>query len=128
MKLSVQNHSQSTKQLPKTWTAVYPQGTKEGNEEQAFFIALARHPKYEWRSTTAIVKESNLPKIRVEQIIQKYVKMGLIFASPSREDHWAYWERAPEMLVVNDGTVAKSDQNSRIDQHMEEDGTEGDGD
>ena len=122
MKLSIQNHSQSVKQFPKTWTQVYPQGTKEGNEEQAFFIALARNPKYEWRSTAMIVKESGLAKIRVEQIIQKYVQMGLIFASPTREDHWAYWERVPEMVPSDDGSIAESDQDGRIDQHLEEDG------
>lgn len=127
MKLTMQKHSQSGKVYPKTWTQAYPQGTREGNEEQAFFIAIARHPKYEWRSTAMIVKESGLSKTRVEEIIQKYVKMGLVFASPTREDHWAYWERVPEMLPCDDGTVAESDQDERIDQHIEEDGeTDGD--
>ena len=55
------------------WINVYPQGTKEGDEEQKFFISLARHPKYEWRSLAAVAKESGLDKKRVEQIIQKHL-------------------------------------------------------
>ena len=57
---------------PKKWTDVYPVGTKEGDEEARFFRSLARHPKYDWRSTAAISKESGLSPKRVEEIIAKY--------------------------------------------------------
>lgn len=83
----------------KTWSQVYPQGTKAGDEEQLFFVGkdrqsgLARHPQYKWRSTDSIIKESGLTKDRVEFIINKYVKMGLILSSPTKPDQWAYWER-----------------------------------
>ena len=39
---------------PKKWTEIYPYGTKEGDEESKFFRALARHNKFDYRSTIAI--------------------------------------------------------------------------
>jgi hypothetical protein len=42
---------------PKKWTGVYPQGSKEGDEEQAFFIALARSVKWQWRSTASVARK-----------------------------------------------------------------------
>ena len=110
---------------PKKWTDVYPQGTPSGDEEQKFFIGkdrqsgLVRHKKYDWRSTAALVKESGLPAARVEQIIKKYHKMGLIFASPSREDHWAYWQRVPEMLN-QPKSLSDTDKSNRIDDHLQD--------
>ena len=99
------------KKLPK-WTEVYPQGTKEGDEEQAFFIALARHPKYEHRSISAIEKESGLPAHRVEEIIAKYYKKGMVVQSPKNEDMWGYWARVEQAEAKP--TIAKKDQNDRI--------------
>jgi hypothetical protein len=100
---------------PKRWTEVYPQGTKEGNEEQRFFIALARHPKWDWRSTAAIVKESGLTETRVEEIIQKYLPSGIIVAHPKNEGQWAYWERVPKVIKKDDRSLSKKDQDGRID-------------
>ena len=94
---------------PKKWIDVYPQGTKDGDEEQKFFIALARNPKYDWRSAAAVAKESGLSIERTEQIIEKYVKKGLVFQSPKNNDHWGYWERVPEMLDPVGNSIA--DQN-----------------
>jgi len=104
---------------PKKWTEVYPQGTKEGNEEQKFFISLARNPKYEWRSTGMITKEAGLPRKRVEEIIAKYLKMGLIVPSPTKEEHWAYWERVPGMLKDNTKSITDNDQNNRIGKQLD---------
>lgn len=109
---------------PKKWPQVYPQGTKEGDEEQMFFIGkdgasgLARHPKYEWRSTAAIIKESGLKQVRVEEIIQKYIKMGLIFPSKSKDDHWGYWERVPEMVPAPPTSIGSADQTQRINDQI----------
>lgn len=102
---------------PKKWPQVYPQGTKDGDEEQRFFIALARHPDYVWRSVAAIAKEANLSKERVEQILAKYHKKGMVFQNPkSKEnDSWGYWERVPEMLSPDKGTISQEDQKKRID-------------
>lgn len=103
---------------PKKWTEVYPQGTKEGNEEQKFFIALGRHPKYDWRTTGMIEKETGLPRKRIEEIIQKYLKAGIIFQSPSDDNKWGYWERVPQMLKDDGGTISQKDQDQRIDKHV----------
>ena len=100
---------------PKKWTQVYPQGTKAGDEEQKFFIALARHPKYDFRSTSAIAKETGLSKDRVEEIVSKYINKGMVFQNPKNEEQWGYWERCPQMLASNTGSITKADQNKRID-------------
>jgi len=99
---------------PKKWTEVYPQGTKEGDEEQAFFISLARHPKWQFRSTAALAKESDLTKERTEEIIYKYYQKGMIFQNPANEDQWGYWERCQELLPSNTKSVTKQDHDVRI--------------
>jgi hypothetical protein len=99
---------------PRKWTEVYPQGTPEGDEEARFFRSLARHPKYEWRSTAAIAKESGLPQKRVEEIISKYLKRNMVFQSPSNEEHWGYWERVPQMVPDEYMTASDSDKGRRI--------------
>jgi hypothetical protein len=101
--------------LPPKWTEVYPQGTKEGDEEQGVFICLARHPKWTFRSVAQISKESNLSKERVEEILEKYWKKGIVFQNPNNEDQWAYWERVPEMLPKSKGSITQEDQQKRID-------------
>lgn len=102
-----------TKTPPK-WTSVYPQGTKEGDEEQGFFISIARNPKWQWRSTAQIAKESKLSKERVDEILNKYWKKGMVFQNPANEDQWGYWERVPEMLPVEEESITSRDHNGRI--------------
>jgi hypothetical protein len=80
----------------KKWAEIYPQGTQEGDEEYLFFVNLERSPKYIWRSTATIANDSGLSKVRVEQIIDKYFKLGLIYPNPKNDESWAYWERLPE--------------------------------
>lgn len=99
---------------PKKWIEIYPSGTVEGDEESKFFRALARNPKYEWRSVATISKESNLSKKRVEEIIQKYYKLGIIFQNPKNEDNWGYWERVPHMLPDRRESISNDDKNKRI--------------
>ena len=103
-----------TKRTPPKWTEVYPQGTKEGDEEQKFFIAIARNHKWDFRSVAAISKEIGLPEKRIEEIIQKYFKTGMIVQSPKNEDHWAYWERVPKLGEKDDASIAEKDQDMRI--------------
>lgn len=104
---------------PKTWSQAYPQGSLAGNEEQRFFIGkdgksgLVRSPKHKYRSTEALVRESGLSHERTEQIINKYVKMGLVFAHPSNPNHWCYWERDPSVLE-KPKSLAASDQTERM--------------
>jgi len=83
---------------PPNWYDVYPKGTKEGDEEQKVFTSLARNNKWIWRSVSAISKEVNLSKERVEEILYKYFKKGMVFQNPKNEDQWGYWSNVPEML------------------------------
>lgn len=102
------------KKLPH-WCNVYPHGTKEGDEELAFFISLARNPKYVWRSTSGIANEIGLTKERVEQIIEKYLKLNLIFQHPKNDDNWGYWERVPvDMLPKDFQSLVSKDQKQRM--------------
>jgi predicted transcriptional regulator len=82
--------------MPKQWSEVYPHGTKEGDEEQALFMVLSRHQKWAWRSVSALSKEAGLTKERVEQILYKYWKLGMVIQNPASEDQWGYWERVYE--------------------------------
>lgn len=100
-------------QTPPKWTQIYPQGTQAGDEEQRFFIAIARNPKFKYRSVAAIAKEARLSKERTEEIIEKYFKKGMIFQSNTNEDGWAYWERVPGRLKKDD-TIAEKDKKSRL--------------
>ena len=99
---------------PAKWTEVYPQGTKAGDEEQSFFIALSRHPKWQWRSSAQIAKESGLSKERVDEIISKYWKKGMIFQNPANSDQWGYWERVPDMVPKKEVSITQKDHNDRI--------------
>ena len=105
---------------PAKWTDVYPHGTKEGDEEMAFFIALARS-KWEWRSTGSLVRESGLSKERVEEILSKYLQCNppLIYMSETKEDHWAYWQRVPQLNQTKN-SLANADHDKRIKRHANE--------
>lgn len=110
-----------TKTKPAKWPDVYAYGTREGDEEAKVFKALARDPKFTWRSVAAIAKQTGLPKERVEEIIDKYVNKinpPLIYPSPTNEDHWAYWEREPSVLDEDDRNISQKDRDQRIDKHL----------
>lgn len=104
---------------PQKWTDLYPAGTSEGDEEARFFKALARHPKYDWRSVAAISKESGLSFKRVEEIISKYFKLNIVIQNSRNEDHWGYWERVKQMLPDEYISVSDSDKKKRIDKFMQ---------
>lgn len=100
----------------KKWIDCYPQGTQQGNEEQKFFIVLARDKKFAWKSVSALSYETNLSKERVEEIIEKYYNLGMIIQNPKAEDQWGYWERVPKEYlpdVVN--SISNTDKKKRID-------------
>ena len=106
---------------PKKWTEVYPYGTKEGDEEAKFFRALARHPKFEYRSTGAIIKATGLSRQRVEEIVDKYVNKispPLLFPHASNDDHWGYWERCQDRLKDDFRDISKKDKDNRVDKHI----------
>jgi hypothetical protein len=106
---------------PPKWTDVYQHGTKQGDEELKFFISLARNPKFQWRSTSAIAKESGLTKERVEEIIQKYHKKNMVFQNPKNEDQYGYWERVPDMVPDDKKSISGKDQSGRVDKVVSKD-------
>jgi hypothetical protein len=108
---------------PPHWYNVYPQGTKKGDEEAKFFKVLARDPKYKWRSTSAIAKEAGLSKQRTEEIVSKYIKLGVIIPSKKNENSWAYWERVPKTLAaaLDNRSIGQKDKDARIDSFGDED-------
>jgi hypothetical protein len=107
--------------MPKKWHEIYPYGTKEGEEEAKIFRALSRHSKVDWRSTAAIIKATGLSRERVEEIINKYVnlvKPPLLYAHPSNDEHWGYWERCPEVLEKDERNISQKDKDNRVDKHL----------
>lgn len=102
---------------PKKWIDVYPQGTEEGNEEQRFFIALSRNNEWPYRSTAMIAKDSGLSTERVEEIIEKYLAMGIVFQHEKNENQWIYWERDLD-LIKKEKSLAEKDQDKRIAKSM----------
>lgn len=107
---------------PKKWTEVYPYGTKEGDEEAKFFRALARHSKYDYRSTSALIKATGLDRCRIEEIIDKYTNRfdpPLVYPHLSNEDHWGYWERCQDQLKSDKRNISQKDQDGRVDKHLQ---------
>ena len=107
---------------PKTWTEVYASGTKAGEEEAKFFKALARDPRYNWRSSPAIAKEAGLSAERVDEIIDKYARKispSLVYPHPTNDDHWGYWEGLPEKVYKKDPrSLASKDKDRRVEEHL----------
>ncbi len=107
-------------QKPKKWYDVYPYGTKGGDEEAKVFRALSRHAKFDYRSTGAIMKATGISRERIEEIIDKYMGCNppLIFAHPTNEEHWGYWERCPDRLKDDSRDISEKDKDNRIDKHL----------
>ena len=101
---------------PRKWTEVYPKGTVEGSEEQKFFNALARDPQFIYKTNTTLARESNLSIQRVEEIIDKYHKLGMIFQSETNENSWAYWER-DQARIKEQKSLVEIDQDARIEKY-----------
>ena len=100
----------------KKWHEVF-----QGSEERNFFIGkdgksgLVRS-QYDFRSSSALAKEGGITKERAEEIIDKYLKLGIVVQSPNKEDHYGYWLRVAPHLG-NGGThqtVAAADQADRV--------------
>ena len=102
---------------PKKWHEIYPNGTKDGEEEAKVFRCLSRNPSFAWVSTAAIVRNTNLSYERVEEIIDKYASKTnppLIYAHQSNDDHWAYWERIPDFIKKDDRDLSTKDKDITI--------------
>lgn len=107
---------------PQKWYKAYPQGTKVGDEEQRFFKALARHPKFDWRSVASIATETGLTKKRVEEIIGKYYKLGMVLQNPKNEDQWGYWENHKKLLPKASVGIGAKDTKKRVDKVVDKSG------
>jgi hypothetical protein len=102
------------KKTPPNWYDIYPQGTQQGDDEQKLFTSLARNGKWVWRSVGAIEKETNLDKEKIEKILYKYLKLGVVFQNPKNEDQWGYWANVPEMLNLKKKSINQEDIQNRI--------------
>jgi hypothetical protein len=57
----------------------------------------------------------------VEEIVDKYVNKvnpPLLFAHPTNDDHWGYWERCQDRLHDDKRDISKKDKDSRVDKHI----------
>lgn len=99
----------------KKWWQVYA-----NDEEKKFFVGkdghsgLVRKQDYSWRSTDLLAKESGLSKARVEQIIDKYHKAGLVLQHPKDPEKWGYWENVNTTTAAAKGSVVEEDQKDRV--------------
>ncbi len=77
---------------------------------------LVRSEKnYKWRTLASLVENSGLSKEKVEKILNKYIKAGLIFQN-DRGDKFGYWENvAPHLGLPEAKSEVEQDQQSRIE-------------
>ena len=101
----------------KKWWQVY------GNDdEKRFFVGkdgksgLIRNGEFDWRSTDSLARESGLTKARIEQIIDKYHKAGIVIQHQKDPEKWGYWEKvAPQLAKAASKGVADADKDKRVD-------------
>jgi len=99
----------------KKWHEVY-----NGPTERNFFIGkdgnsgLVRS-QYDYRSSAALAKEAGITKEECEKIIAKFLKLGVVVQSQSKEDHFGYWMRvSPHLANTVQVTIAQADQAARV--------------
>lgn len=99
------------------WWEVY-----SGSEEKKVFVGadgrsgLIRKTDFEWRSTGKLVEESGLSRARVEQILDKYFKAGIVVQHPKDAEKWGYWERVdPSLGTATTKSIAEKDQEKRLE-------------
>jgi len=109
----------SNKNKMPEWYEIYPQGTPEGEEEKKFFISLARNKKYKnWRSVSAISKEIDISAERIEQIIFKYNKIGLVIQSPSNSEFWGYYHNNTDTIPEEKDSVIIEERKKMINKKL----------
>lgn len=107
----------SQQQVLKKWWQVY-----SGDKEKRFFVGadgksgLVRKQDYNWRSTDKLASEANLSKAEVEQIIDKYHKVGMVVQHAKDPEKWGYWENvATQIGNQSKKSLVEDDQDKRID-------------
>lgn len=102
-------------QVLKKWWQVY-----SGDKEKRFFVGadgksgLIRKPDYSWRTTDKLATEANLTKAEVEQIIDKYHKVGMVIQHAKDPEKWGYWENVATQ-TEGKKSIVDEDQDKRID-------------
>lgn len=94
----------------KPWYEVVDSTTIEGKEEHDLFISLSRDKKTTWKTAKQISLDTNISQTRVEEIIYKYFKMGLIFQDIEDDDCWGYWENHLNMVKKNTASLREIDE------------------
>lgn len=100
----------------KKWWAVYA-----NDEEKRFFVGkdgnsgLCRNTEFDWRSTEALARESGLSKAKIEIIIDKYHKAGIVVQHAKDPEKWGYWEKCSSTVTSSTKDVTKDDQQARVD-------------
>lgn len=101
------------------WYEIYPQGTPEGEEEKKFFISLARNKKYkQWRSVSAISKETDISQQRIEEIIFKYNKIGLVIQNPSNTEFWGYYHNNLDIVPEEKDSVIAEERKKLLNKKL----------
>lgn len=101
------------------WYEIYPQGTPEGEEEKKFFISLARNKKYkQWRSVSAISKETDISQERIEEIIFKYNKIGLVIQNPSNTEFWGYFHNNLDIIQEEKDSVIAEERKKLLNKKL----------
>jgi len=91
-----------------------PKVQEKGMKNYKFFTALARNPKWSWRSVASLAKETNLSQERIEDIIYKYMQKGMVFKNPKNDEQWGYWANVPEMLGNKTKSINQEDKDNRL--------------
>ena len=109
----------NTKNKMPEWYEIYSQGTFEGEEEKKFFISLARNKKYKnWRSVSAIAKETEISEKRIEEIIFKYNKIGLVIQSPNNSEFWGYYHNNLDSLPEEKDSVIAEERKKLLNKKL----------
>lgn len=70
---------------------------------------------FNWRTLEGLATDSGLTRAKVEGILQKYLKSGMVVQN-DRGDKFGYWEKvAPQMGLPPAKTAVEADQDSRMD-------------
>lgn len=96
---------------PKKWWQSHA-----NDEERRVFVGtdgksgLVRSKDFNWRTLKSLANESGLTEKRVEEILAKHMKTGLVVQHASG-DKFGYWERVvPEIANPVPGTIEKDQQ------------------
>lgn len=92
------------------------------DNEKKFFVGkdgksgIARHPEYKWRSAESLSKESGLSVEKIEKILAKYAKQGMVMQNPKNPEQWGYWEVvAPNSNEDVKLSISEEDKKKRIE-------------